>query len=328
MLWRAIEAGPTLSFFETTFLTAMLSFRARSVDVAVLEVGLGGRLDATNVIEHPLVTAVTRIALDHTDKLGRTEEDIAKEKAAIAKRGAPMVLGLMPESIDRVCRDRSLQAGAWEIFGIGREILAEQLGPGALRVGLPGGALVLHPSLLGAHQLQNAATAASIAWLASRTLPNVDAPAILEGIARAQWPGRLEYVRNGSGDVLLDAAHNPDGAAALAGFLGKDDPREASSTALVFGAVADKSWKEMLRILAPVAAHRFYVEPGGRAAAPIAEMAALHPGECFEEVGEALSKARGAVGPNGLVVVAGSIFLAGNVRASLLDLPRDPPVAL
>ncbi|MBI5533648.1 MAG: bifunctional folylpolyglutamate synthase/dihydrofolate synthase [Deltaproteobacteria bacterium] len=327
-LWQAIEVGPKLSFFETTFLAAMLAFRRLDVQVAVLEVGLGGRLDATNVVEHPTVTAVTRIALDHMDKLGRTEEEIAAEKAAIAKQGVPMVLGPMSAQVDRVCREHALGTGASEVLGVGREIAIERLQGHAMRVALSLGSVELRPSLLGAHQLENAAVAAAICAAASGKLDRVDSKAIEKGIADAVWPGRLERIRDEDGDVVLDAAHNPDGAQALAAYLRQSEARGPQSTALVFGAVADKSWKQMLSILAPLAEHRFYVEPGGRAGAPLVEMVETAGGTCEADVPSALAAARRSVGKHGLVVVAGSIFLAGNARCCLLRLDRDPPVAL
>jgi dihydrofolate synthase/folylpolyglutamate synthase len=327
VLWEAIEAGPKLSFFETTFLAAMLGFRRAAVDVAVLEVGLGGRLDATNVVERPLATAITRIALDHMDKLGSTEAEIAAEKAAIAKPGVPMVLGPMSDAIDGVCRGVAGAAGARELFGLGRELEITVQGPGEAELRLPCGPIALRPQLHGLHQLDNAAVAAALAWLASRALSKVDAGCIAQGIARAQWPGRLEYVSDGAGPVLLDAAHNPDGARALLEHL-RGRGHKPAGTALVFGAMADKSWREMLGLFAALAEHRFYVEPGGRAAAPVAELAALHAGSCPSGLQEALADARRAVGSAGLVLVAGSIFLAGHARAILLQLPRDPPVAL
>jgi dihydrofolate synthase / folylpolyglutamate synthase len=332
-LTQAVEIGATLSFFETTFLAAMLAFRDARVDVAVLEVGLGGRLDATNVVERPLATAVTRVAFDHMDKLGRTIEEISHEKASIAKTACPMVLGPMPEKSERVARDTCSRRGASLILSIGSEVGFRRAAPGEAHVSVPSRCepLVLRPRLAGDHQLQNAAVAATLCWLASRSLPRLTADVVSSGIASAQWPARLETIHDGFGPVLVDAAHNPDGAEAVVRYLGEMQAQSQCShreRALVFGAVADKSWNEMLSILTPQADHRFYVEPGGRESAPVGQMAAQFGGEPMGSVADALCAARSAVGPGGLVVVAGSIFLAGAVRAHLMCLDRDPPVAL
>jgi dihydrofolate synthase/folylpolyglutamate synthase len=332
-LERAIEIGPGLTFFETTFLAAAIAFRAECVEVAVLEVGLGGRLDATNVVPGPLATAVTRVSLDHVDKLGSTLEAIAWEKASIAKPGVPMVLGPMPEEALGAARARSVELGASAVLALGQEVALDRDGDGTARVRVPGGwpGIALRPSLAGAHQLDNAAVAAALCALAAPGLEAVTGRAIEEGIAATRWPGRLERLHDGAGEVLIDCAHNPDGARALAAHLeaiGARDGRGPARTALVFGAVADKDWCGMLEAIGPGCAHRFFVEPGGRSPAPVDEMAHRFGGRAVESVAEALSRAREAVGAGGLVVVAGSIFLAGEVRAGLLGLVRDPPVAM
>jgi len=321
---EAIEIGPKLSFFETTFLASMLAFRRSEVDIAVVEVGLGGRLDATNVIEKPLVTAVTRIALEHTDKLGPTLEAIAFEKASIAKPGVPMVFGPMDDVVDKTSRDTAIQRGASEILGLGREVRYARSNAHA-EVVATGHRFELRPRLSGEHQLENAAVAAMVCAMASRRLHNVDRQAIERGIAAAAWPARLEMVHDGRGDVLLDAAHNPDCMQALTSHLRQLRPRR---TCLVFGAVADKSWNEMLQMIAPMTVERFYVEPGGRAAAPLEEMAGRFGGHVQPDLPAALRAARESAGDDGLVIVAGSIFLVGNARATILGLERDPPVAL
>lgn len=332
-LGRAIDLGPPLSFFETAFLAAALAFRDAMVDVAVVEVGLGGRLDATNIVPRPLAAGVTRIALDHMDKLGESLEAIAREKAAIAKPGTPMVFGPMPFEVDAAVRTTARQCGATEFFGLGQELRVRSLGNHEIEIDLPDGrqSIAVRPMLAGEHQLDNAAVAAALCALAGRSLRNVDVHQIAEGIATTEWPARLETLSDGAGRVLLDVAHNPDGACSLARFLMEEsrgrgvDPEQ---TALVFGAVADKHWIEMLTILAPTARHRFYVEPGGRKAAPTVEMAKLFAGASVGSVESALVAARRAVGRDGLVVVGGSVFLAGAARAGLLGLQRDPAVGL
>jgi dihydrofolate synthase/folylpolyglutamate synthase len=296
LLERALEPSLDLSFFEAATLAAFLAFQEAKVDVAVVEVGLGGRLDATNVLPSPRAAAITRIALDHTDRLGPTLPDIAREKAGIAKPGLDLVLGPMaPEvraAIDEVARAH------------GATTSDASVEPPAL-VGLA-----------GAHQRDNARIAAMLGARIGATPRAIEA-----GIARVRWPGRLERI----GDFLLDAAHNPDGATALASHL-VSLRVPASRVALVFGTLADKDWRTMLDTLAPHAALRIYVPPHGAARSgvdPLA-MAAAHPGVAAPSMAEAVALARSS----SLVVVAGSLVLVGDARARLLGLPRDPPVAL
>ncbi len=307
-LGRALDLGPDLSFFETATLAALLALSAARVEVAVLEVGIGGRLDATNVVEAPRAAAITRIALDHTELLGETPEAIAREKAGIAKPGLEIVVGPVSVSVRRAIAEVAAARGA-------RITLAEDDAEAEafLRSGAPVG-------LPGEHQRDNA----RIAHVLGRRI-GAGADACARGIAAVRWPGRLETLRTPGGAVLLDAAHNPDGAQALARYIASLAP---TPTALVFGTLADKAWPEMIDRLAPLAAHRVYVAPKGRAAADLHAIAARHPGHVAASLDEAYARARAAAGPDGLVVACGSIYLIGELRALLLDLPRDPPIAL
>jgi dihydrofolate synthase/folylpolyglutamate synthase len=304
VLGRALAIGPDLSFFETVTLAAFLAFRDAKVDLAVVEVGIGGRLDATNVIPPPRVAAITRIALDHMDKLGETLVEIAREKAAIAKPGVTVVLGEVAPgvrvAIDEVVRGRSA-----------RTIDVADLGPL-----LAGSA----PPLAGAHQVGNRDVAVGVC----RVL-GFDDGGIARGIAATRWPGRLERIEREEGAYLLDGAHNPDGARALAQHLAS---LGAVPLALVFGALADKAWPEMLDLLAPITTQRVYAEPRGRAPTPPAQLAERHAGSVDARVTDALQRARALVGPRGVVVVCGSLYLVGEARAALLGLESDPPVAM
>jgi dihydrofolate synthase/folylpolyglutamate synthase len=178
------------------------------------------------------------------------------------------------------------------------------------------------PALGGAHQVDNAKIAVAMARRAE-----LSDSAIAEGLRLVRWPGRLETVHTPLGEVLLDAAHNPDGALALAAAL-RARGRDPQGVALVFGALGDKDYAGMLGLLAPHAAHRVYVAPEGRRPAELAALMALAEGGAASSVPEALGRGRKAVGARGLVVVTGSIFLVGAARAHLLGLPRDPAIAL
>lgn len=318
LLTRVLGASGELSFFEASTLAAFLAFREAGVDVGVVEVGIGGRLDATNVLPTPAAAAITRVALDHTDRLGPTLADIAREKAGIAKPGLDIVLGPIPPEL-RATIDEVAHANGATTSGSSQAEIPEALG------------------LAGDHQRDNARIAATLgARIGASTV------AIAQGLASVVWPARLERM----GPYLLDAAHNPDGAEALARYL-KRLPSSPDRVALVFGALADKDWRSMLSTLAPFAATRVYVAPQGsarRAADPL-EMAIMHPGSVAVDVESALAavaklagevqtpsrtqdRARDRTGDAALVVVCGSIALVGEVRAKLCRLPCDPPVAL
>jgi dihydrofolate synthase/folylpolyglutamate synthase len=300
LLRCALEADPVLSFFEAATVAGFLAFREARVDLAVLEVGMGGRLDATNVVQTPRAAAITRIALDHTDRLGTTLVDIAREKAGIAKPGLDIVLGDMSAevraAIDEIARANGATTSTLE--GV----------PTPSRVGMA-----------GEHQRRNARVAAVLG-------ARIGAPPgpVEEGIARARWPGRMERVER----FLLDAAHNPDGAETLADHV-RSLGVPPDEVVLVFGALSDKDWIGMLDTLAPLAETRYYVPPQGalRSAMDPAAMAARHPGKVVQCVQAAVSRIEEEKAHT-LVLVTGSILVVGEVRAMLLGLPRDPPVAL
>ncbi|WP_437670895.1 bifunctional folylpolyglutamate synthase/dihydrofolate synthase [Sorangium sp. So ce131] len=358
-LERALSAALTqvpspLTFFEALTVAAFVAFRDAQVDLAVLEVGLGGRLDATNVLAAPLCTAITSIAFDHEAMLGPTLADIAREKAGILKRGAPVVLGPLSPEADaaieavaqaahagprlRVTRadddaegDAAPHLGATRAGGGARagEIVVgrAQAGGRAVHIAGPGGrALEVALGLRGAHQAENAGVACGVAWQLADRWPEIER-ALPVGLAGARWPGRLERIETSAGRVLLDCAHNPHGAQALAAWLDEEGPG-AAHTALVFGVMADKGWGEMLQTLAPRAQRRFYVTPKGRDAAPLEALRAIAPGEPIGDPHAAVARALEGSPPGGLVVVAGSIYLVGEVRSALLGVTPDPTVAL
>lgn len=312
-LARALEIGPHLTFFETATLAAFLVFRDINVDVAILETGIGGRLDATNVVQKPRVTAITGIALDHTDRLGRTLEEIAREKAGIAKHGVPMVLGPMAPSVRAAALEVTLAARALPIV-MGTD---------------PDGDPNEHaPSLLdGPYQRNNARIASRVA----REL-GINETMRRTGLMTATWPGRFERieVQRGPhrGRWILDGAHNPDGAQALAAALQETRDGKAPG-AIIFGALADKAWPEMLHHLAQVRCPRVFVAPRGRDATEPATLARYDAGLVATSLPEAMHIARSAAADlEAPVVVCGSLYLVGEARALLLGLPSDPPVGL
>jgi dihydrofolate synthase/folylpolyglutamate synthase len=298
ILERALDGAPELSFFETATLAAFLAFRESKVDLAIIEVGIGGRLDSTNVIPRPEAAAITRIAFDHMDRLGDTLEAIAREKAGIAKPGLDIVVGPMAPGPRAAIDEAARAAGATTSEPVA--LVPTDIG------------------IAGDYQRDNARIAAT---LGARV--GASPEAIARGIATVRWPGRLERI----GSVLLDAAHNPDGAEGLARHLRSlgVPPRDV---ALVFGSLGDKDWRAMLDALAPLASSRVYLAPqgGSRSGIEPAALVARHAGAVAGSAREALAMAKGTGAS--LVVVAGSLVLVGEARAELLGLPRDPPVAL
>jgi dihydrofolate synthase/folylpolyglutamate synthase len=316
---RVLAATPEATFFEVATVMAFLAFAARAVDVVVLEAGLGGRLDSTNVIDAPLVSVVTGVALDHTDVLGGTLAEIAREKTGICRAGVPAVLACEDDDTRAILEAEARRHGA-EPYLFGRELDASPSGDG-LRYRGPGGALDCDRlGLAGAHQARNAALAlAAVALAAERAGWSISDDARRRGLTNARWPGRLERIAE---DVLIDAAHNPDGARALARSL---PPLAAGrEVALVFGVVSDKNAADMLAPLLPLAARVIFTRPASPRARDPEELRALCPGAAvLPSVADALAAARR---DGRLAVVAGSIFLIAEARRLVLGEPSDPIV--
>jgi dihydrofolate synthase / folylpolyglutamate synthase len=308
---QAMDIGPDLTFFEVATVAAFLAFRDARVELAVLEVGLGGRLDATNVIPPPRVAAITRVSYDHMAELGDSLSQIASEKVGIIKPGSAVVLGKLHPDARAVAEQRMADVGAREV-------------PLGSPEPVPGAPLAYpRVALVGS----NLAVAVTI----GREL-GYSPEVLAKGVEQTVWPGRNELLhRNGQELTLLDCAHNPDGAVALSHALDPSvlgDIESRKEIALVFGAISSKNWRAMLKRLETVAGHRVFVAPPVKRAVDPYEMSAVFAGEVAEGVPDALARARQLVGQRGLVVVTGSIFLVGAARASLLNLPTDPAIDL
>lgn len=310
-LERVMQEAPELTFFEVATLAAFLVFRELGVEVAVLEVGLGGRLDATNVVPAPRVAAITRIAFDHRAELGDSLAAIAGEKAGIIKPGSAVVCGkLHPEA--RAVIEAKVEATGARLVPLGSPEPRPNVTLAYPRVATLG---------------SNLAVAVTIA----REL-GLSEDAMCRGIEGASWPGRNELLHREDEDLtLLDCAHNPDGAVALAqvveaSFLPELESRQ--QLALLFGAVDTKNWRGMLQRLAPLTPQRLYVKAPVPSGIEPELFCARYPGEVLESIAAALARGRELVGPEGLLVITGSCFVVGQARALLLDLPTDPPVNL
>lgn len=321
----AIAAGeiPSLTFFEAVTLMAWRAFAARGCDIAVVEVGLGGRLDATTVCA-PAVTVITRIAMDHMALLGDTLDAIAREKAGILKPGVPCVLGpALREGVARAAIESVARVVGAPLLDAPTVTVRDVDAWGRATVDVPwnGAVHTLTANLAGGYQVENLATAVgACAALVARGVA-IDDDAVARGVASVTWPARMERI----GDVVFDAAHNVDGVTALL-----DAVRAVPVGALVFGASRDKDVGGMLALLGArvPASRRFYAAAALARAAEPDGLAGVADGTACASPAEALARARAACAPGEVTLVCGSIFTVAAVRAVWLGIDADPPVAM
>ncbi len=340
-------AGQQITYFEFTTALALLWFVERQVDLAILEVGMGGRLDATNVIR-PLVSVITNVSMDHEAYLGNTLGQVAMEKAGIIKFGVPVVAGVANDAsrtvVERTCRLRGAV-----LYLLGRDFTVNVDAGNAWnyqplrRTGQE--VAGLRCGLVGAHQQANAAVALATLEVLEQQGLTVPETAIRQGLAAVRWPARLEYIfleaddsggfglpvacPSGTGLVspglrrfLIDGAHNPAGVESLALTLEKD--HQANGIIMVWGSMVDKDAASGLARLAPLCRELLLTRVANeRAAEPSALMESMSPAmrskaRCVVPVAEALRQAVELAGPHDLVCIAGSLYLAGEVRQQLL----------
>ncbi len=342
---RGILAGRQITYFEFTTALALLWFADRQVDLAIIEVGLGGRLDATNVIV-PLVSLITNVSMDHQAYLGNTLAEVAHEKAGIIKPGVPVVsavgLDTAPEPmavVAKTCQEQGAplflldrdflmepeENGTWAYWAMGRQ------GRCQLRRKMTG----LVCGLRGGYQRNNCALALACLELLQDRGFVISEPVIRSGLRAARWPGRLEYFQlnrksgapmTGAGEdrvcYLLDGAHNPAGGQSLREALTDDFAYQ--KLILVWGAMADKDIRATLSLIAPLAERIILTCPQGERSAGPDQLAAALPEEVKERalgiapVAEALDRAQALAGPEDLICVAGSLYLIGEARGLLL----------
>jgi len=327
------------SFFEMMTAIAFEHFAREKVDLAVLEVGMGGRLDATNVVE-PRVSVITDISLDHQKFLGNTVGEIAREKVGIVRPGGAVVtLPQQPEAND-VIGNAILDMGARGVNAVpyvppvspgSSEYLArsteypvpstEQSKSGFVYrypLQVLGEEILVQTPLVGRHQLRNVALAIATAMeLNQQGFSGITAKSIERGIRETRWPGRFQVIdaRPGWPEMVIDVAHNPAGAWALRSCL--SERYEGRPLIFVFGAMRDKAISEMTEILFPLAEKVIATRPENpRAASPEEiQQAAARTGveiESVEDVADAVERARMLAG-NGVIVITGSIYLVGEV---------------
>ncbi|MBL3584929.1 bifunctional folylpolyglutamate synthase/dihydrofolate synthase [Rhodovulum sulfidophilum] len=310
------NAGAPITYFEITTCAALLAFSREAADYCLLEVGLGGRLDATNVIEAPQLTVIAPVSVDHQQYLGETLAEIAAEKAGILKRGVPCVVGPQEEAAMEVIEARAARLGApliahgqhWHVWEErGRLVFQDERGLLALPM----------PRLIGAHQVVNAGAA-----LAALRALGQDETACEAAVTRAEWPARLQRLRHGPlvetagpAELWLDGGHNPAAGIALAEAVRRLPPRPLH---LVCGMLNTKDVTGFMRPLAAVAESLTAVSiPGEAATLPAAETcnAARGAGLAAETAGdvqEAVSRIAART-PGARILICGSLYLAGRV---------------
>ncbi|MBF0126595.1 MAG: bifunctional folylpolyglutamate synthase/dihydrofolate synthase [Magnetococcales bacterium] len=335
----AHDQGEETTFFELTTAAALLWFaRAgrfcrRGPGVVLLETGLGGRLDATNVAT-PCLSLITSIGLDHEDFLGPTLAGIAREKGGVLKPGVPAVIAPASREATRILTAMARWVGA-PLAVEGRDFFRfVPVSDGAWRFRERSGALLRlpAPALPGGHQYANAALAVAGARVLQRLGLPLTATHMRAGVARARWPGRLECFP-GPPPVWLDGAHNPDAVRSLVRFLsGSLDDRKKTPCTLIFSVMNNKNALSMVRQLLPWVGPVFTVMCGGERGRSLVELVELWrqaggAATPCRSVREALDQARDGTGPEGRILVTGSLFLVGEVRSLLLYQDSRPTCA-
>ncbi len=319
---EAANGGVPITYFEITTAAAYLAYCETPGDILLLECGLGGRLDATNVIARPLATVITPVSIDHQHFLGDTLAKIAFEKAAIQKPDVPSVIGRQPREAAAVIESTAARTGA-PIFAHGRDWSVKSA-PGGLIYTAGGTAMSLpHPALPGAHQVDNAGLA--IACLERLAGFSLGESALAEGLVKVDWPGRLQRLTRGplvdalgqGCELWLDGGHNAAAGEALAAHAAahwRDGPLH-----LVCGMLTGKQAGRFLEPLAGVAAGLAAIAiPGEEASLPAAEFAetaraAGLPAQTADSLAAAIAAIAAGAGPVRRILICGSLYLAGRV---------------
>lgn len=317
---RSVDAGllPGMpSYFEAMTALAFDYFARQGVDIAILEVGMGGRLDATNIVE-PALSVITDISLDHTEWLGSTIGEIAREKAGILRpNGTLVTLPQHPEA-NQAIGERAVELS---VTGINA---GEYMPPLDAAPDQPytllfrGEPLRVDSPLKGAHQFRNVALAlAALEQICNKFNYKIAPEQIEQGIRRTRWPGRLEQLRTETHSYLLDVAHNPGGCWALRAAL---SARPQATRTLVFGCLRDKAAAEMAQVLFPLFDRIFLTPVANPRTSGPEELAKLSAEAVVcSSPEEALKAARRLTPANGEIVLCGSVFLVGELRAKILE---------
>jgi dihydrofolate synthase/folylpolyglutamate synthase len=324
----AVDEAEPPTFFEFAAAMAFLFFHEQGARPVILETGMGGRLDATNIVQ-PLVSVITNISLDHQFFLGETLTAIAGEKAGIIKPGVPLVTYARQQRVLDLFRQRCRELSApMHVGGVDFKSRGTSLGHFSYQ-GLTTHLEKLTVNLSGRHQYKNAAIALAVIELLQKQDFPVPEAAIREGLAKVRWPGRLERVPQDP-RVILDGAHNPDAARTLAQALKRD--HHLGRRFLVMGIMADKDEEAILGTLLPLAQTVIFTRPQYfRAAKPenLARLAKPYPVEVLlePEVARAVQQACSLAGPQDQVVVTGSLYTVGEALEYFEKMERSPAEA-
>ncbi|MGV8058350.1 MAG: bifunctional folylpolyglutamate synthase/dihydrofolate synthase [Smithellaceae bacterium] len=313
------------TYFEVLTAAALLYFQRRKIDIAVLEVGLGGRLDATNVCR-PLVSVITNIGVDHTAYLGKTLAAIAREKAGIIKKHGICVTAAKQRNVLAVLEETCRQNKA-DLYCLGRDIkIRPQKGGFIAYSGLYGNLNDLTVPLSGRHQLDNAALALAALEIAGLKGFPVDVAAIRKGLKNTKWPARLEIMCRHP-LFVVDGAHNPAGISALCRSLKNDFTYRR--LILIFSALADKDYSRMLQKIAPLAGLIILTQLQSKRAVPVAELHDYlrkmgYKAIVTENVTDAVVRAFDLAGEDDMICAAGSLYLIGELKRAFLEpVPYD-----
>lgn len=318
-IWQRTGSDIPLTFFEFVTVLAFVYFARRGADVAVIEVGLGGRLDATNVIT-PMVSAITTIAKDHQAYLGSDELSIAREKGGIIKPQIPVVIGKVAAAVSDLLREIARQQGSVPYsLGIDFSFFLKDDRLFDYR-GIKRHFLDVELRLRGRHQRANAAVALATLELISERFPASDF-AIREGLGKVSWPGRLEVMLDRP-TVILDGAHNPEGVKALVDEL--QEFRQGRIVRLLFATMADKEWDLMLRLFATTVDEVIFTKVDMERSADPGLLAASFkepiPHRVMPDPRGALDTLLGEADERDVIVVAGSLYLLGEIRPMLEEI--------
>ncbi len=315
---RVIEKDKNrpFTFFDFTTAIAFEYFRRAKVDIAVIETGLGGRLDSTNVLL-PLLSIITNIAYDHTDQLGSSLASIAFEKAGIIKQGTPIVTGCEGIS-QKIIEDRAKELQC-QVYTLNRDFTYEKTGDQKLAYkGINRNFRNVFVNLYGDHQLANCALALCAAEVLSSLGFFVQDDAMLRALSRVTWQGRLEKVKENP-LVLLDAAHNPHGVHALSEFM--HTHFRDKKKILIFGVMKDKEYEKMLEEILPVMDIVIFTKPNAeRALSPHSMQSCLDSAIITGDMRTALKKARTMATEKDLILVTGSFYTIGEAKTIINEI--------
>jgi len=310
-LQAAFNPDEPPTFFEAVTSMAILHFAREKTDIAIMEVGMGGRLDATNVIT-PLVTGITNISMEHQEYLGNKLSHIAREKAGVIKKGIDVVTAVTQPKVIEQFKDIAQEIGA-PLWRVGKDLKYRSTPSGLHFFGQSRHMKGLQLGLRGNHQARNAALALGMMeQIETKGFPHTTEN-IREGLKKADWPGRMQVIRERP-TILLDGAHNAAAMRALARTIGSDFSYDR--LILVIGIMADKDIAALLRAIVPISDRVLYTRPVySRAADPRILMekgeSLNTPGEVIPSLRSAIEKAEKIASPGDLIVVCGSLFTVG-----------------